>query len=47
MNISDSIIDNPNNYLGATSQTFYSVISINDNFALEINGDWTFKLKSG
>ena len=47
MNISDSIIDNPNDYLGATSQSFYPVISIDDKFKLEVSGDWNFKLKSG
>jgi hypothetical protein len=47
MNIADSAIDNPNDYLGATSQAFYSIISINDKFSLEINGNWNFKLKSG
>lgn len=47
MNISDTILDNPNTYLGATSYPFYPVNSISDNFTLSIAGDWTNKIKTG
>lgn len=47
MNISDVIINNPNDYLGATAYPFYPLLSLSQDYKLEITGDWNYKLKTG
>ena len=47
MNISDVIINNPNDYLGATAYPFYPLLSISQDYKLEITGDWNYKIKTG
>jgi len=47
MNISDVIIDNPNDYLGATAYPLYPLLSISQDYKLEIAGDWNYKIKTG